>query len=264
MTVNENTAASHGAGVFVNGTLNAAGTDFYRNIASSGNGGGIYIADGCFVTLNGCKVQYNRAPAGWGGGILVGGGYGIDSGSVPGGGTIEGEGQAKGLRSASLREISYNLTFISTSIEYNYAGMGAGGIFVENGTVQIGNGDRIINNEGPNETWDNCDVNNNASNQSPFELGNGITDLTMGIKMGLAGAAGGAAGGFFSGVAGWVSSMIGAAAAIGITITFGWFILDRSKSNGESSQAFPDCNHPKDKLLCLCWNFAVFQHCFLF
>ena len=233
--VNSNTATGDGGGVFVSGQLNASGTHFDYNTTSL-NGGGIFIADDKTTALDGCWIEHNRASQ-KGGGVLVGGAepQGIDDNTQP---------QQNGARLYSNGP-SFTLSTAGTSIQYNSSAQ-AGGIFVENGTVQFGNGDKIINNRNLNgDKFDNLDMGNNCSDSAPFKVSDLIDTLQIGVKVGGWASGIGGIGSFFGGLFGWVGTLIEVLAVIGIGI--GITVIIDSACNGDDDKQDKPCEHPKDQ-----------------
>lgn len=72
--INNNTASTSGGGIFVKGIVNFSDGTVSNNIATSGDGGGVFIYSGGTFNVSGTAVMTgNNVPSGQGGGVYQGG-----------------------------------------------------------------------------------------------------------------------------------------------------------------------------------------------
>ena len=140
-----NTAATNGGGVYVNNgtfTMNAGtiggSSATYANVATSGNGGGVYVTgNSSSVTVKG-SVNYNTANNGNGGGI-----YAAGNSTTVTGGTITGN-QAK--NGGGIYAASGTVGLTTSTISSNVAATNdGGGIYGAGGNITVSGGSLASN-----------------------------------------------------------------------------------------------------------------------
>ena len=135
--------ATNGGGVFIaDGIVNIISGQIESNIASTGDGGGVYIdGNGTFI-ITGGEIRGNKAEQGNGGGVYLNSGiYTMESGTISNNTSLNGGG-------AYVNSARFTLT--GGLFDQNIATNNGGGFFVgDNSTVSLSNG-TISNNKAVN------------------------------------------------------------------------------------------------------------------
>ena len=231
-----------GGGVFVNdtGDLTLYNAEIYKNLSSS-DGGGIFIADGGKAKISGGSVTYNIAGA-KGGGLYVGGeaAEAIDDNTETGGRQFENiqmlQGSASGSSTVDLSDCTIN---------YNTSGS-AGGIYVNSGTVTVGNGVDVTKNKNAEGNRSNLDASENAGD-SCFEISGLASAAGKGVSVGLPGSS-------LSSLPTWAKGFIGAGMSL-LGAIFGVLFDHKSSSGSGGSSGDLD---PFDDTPCLhSWQYTA-------